>query len=282
VVQGGAPVNCPAVRDSAEPEVNTVDLDVSDERLISISREGILALSLAEMKTIQAYFRDALGERRAVGLSGQPTDVELEVLAQTWSEHCKHKIFNAQIEYTDETGQTSVVDSCFNTYIRRSTDELAEQVDWLVSVFHDNAGVIRFNDRLNLVYKVETHNSPTALDPYGGAMTGIVGVNRDPMGTGKGANMLLNVWGYCFGSPFTDGSSVPEGLFHPRRLRDQVHKGVIDGGNQSGIPYALARSISMNATSASRWSTAARSGHCRRKSSTNRVRRRPSSRAIWP
>ena len=161
------------------------------------------------------------------------------MLAQTWSEHCKHKIFNALIEYTDENGRTEMIDSCFRTFIQKSTEEIGRQADWLVSVFDDNAGVIRFDDRLNLVYKVETHNSPTALDPYGGAITGIVGVNRDPLGTGKGATLLLNVWGYCFGSPFTEPERVPAGLFHPRRLRDQVHKGIIDGGNQSGIPYAV-------------------------------------------
>ena len=104
-------------------------------------------------------------------------------------------------------------------------------------MFHDNAGVIRFNETWNLVYKVETHNTPSALDPYGGAMTGIVGVNRDPFGTGRGAKLIVNVWGYCLGSPFYDGE-LPEGLLHPRRIRDGVHKGVIDGGNQSGIPYA--------------------------------------------
>ena len=98
-------------------------------------------------------------------------------------------------------------------------------------------GVIRFNDDWNLVMKVETHNSPSALDPYGGAITGIVGVNRDPFGTGRGAELLFNVWGYCLASPFHD-APLPEGLLPPRRIRDGVHKGVIDGGNQSGIPYA--------------------------------------------
>lgn len=236
----GIPMNRPAVEDSTPPEVRTVDLGVSDDELMRISREGILALSLEEMKAIQGYFANAGDARCAEGLAANPTDVELEVLAQTWSEHCKHKIFNARIEYRDdEAGTTEVVDSCFKTFIKKSTDEIGQTVDWLVSVFHDNAGVIRFNDEIDLVYKVETHNSPTALDPYGGSMTGIVGVNRDPMGTGKGANLLLNVWGYCFGSPFADVSDVPDGLFHPRRLRDQVHKGVIDGGNQSGIPYAI-------------------------------------------
>ncbi len=235
----GAPVNQPEMKDISEPTVKTIDLNVSDQELMRISREGILALSLAEMKAIQGYYRENAEARKAKGLPENPTDVELEVLAQTWSEHCKHKIFNARINYTDETsGQTEVVDSCFKSFIYKSTKEIEKHVDWLLSVFHDNAGVIKFNDKVNLVYKVETHNSPTALDPYGGSMTGIVGVNRDPMGTGMGADLLLNVWGYCFGSPFTDQKDVPEGLFHPRRLRDQVHKGVIDGGNQSGIPYA--------------------------------------------
>ncbi|MBT3377096.1 MAG: phosphoribosylformylglycinamidine synthase [Lentisphaerae bacterium] len=240
VAGDGIPVNRPAVEDATPPEVQTVDLAVSDDELLRISREGILALSLEEMKAIQGYFSVGGDERCAEGLGSNPTDVELEVLAQTWSEHCKHKIFNARINYCDEEAGTSeVVDSCFKTFIKKSTDEIGETIDWLVSVFHDNAGVIRFNDEVDLVYKVETHNSPTALDPYGGSMTGIVGVNRDPMGTGKGANLLLNVWGYCFGSPFSELEDVPKGLFHPRRLRDQVHKGVIDGGNQSGIPYAL-------------------------------------------
>ena len=95
-------------------------------------------------------------------------------------------------------------------------------------MFSDNAGIIRFNERYNIAYKVETHNSPSALDPYGGAITGIVGVNRDPFGTGLGADLLANVWGYCFASPFHEGP-IPKGLLHPRRIRDGVHAGVIDG-----------------------------------------------------
>ena len=238
--QHGAPFHLPRVELHTEPVVREIRLDVSDEELMEISRRGILALSLEEMKAIQAYFRAHAAERRAMGLPEWPTDVELESIAQTWSEHCKHKIFNARIEYHDEeTGRTEVIDSLFRTYIRRATDEIGRVRPWLRSVFHDNAGVIGFNDRIDLVYKVETHNSPSALDPYGGAMTGIVGVNRDPLGTGKGAELLANVWGYCFASPFTPREEVPPGLFHPRRLRDQVHKGVIDGGNQSGIPYAV-------------------------------------------
>ena len=233
------PLNLPVVTGSAGGKVRKYNLEVSDEELMEISRKGILALSLEEMKAIQNYFRTARG-REAYGLDQEPTDVELEVLAQTWSEHCKHKIFAAEIDYENlDSGEKEHIVSCYKTYVQKSTKEIGEQVDWLVSVFHDNAGVIKFNDKVDLVYKAETHNSPSALDPYGGAMTGIVGVNRDPLGTGQGADLLINVWGYCLGSPFTPDEEVPPGLLHPRRLRDGVHKGVIDGGNQSGIPYGL-------------------------------------------
>ncbi len=233
----GIPLNLPIVRGREKIEVETCDLEVPDEKLMEISRRRVLALSLKEMKAIQAYFRNAKN-RKNCGLGAQPTDVELEVLAQTWSEHCKHKIFSAEIDYENrETGKKEHIISCYKTYIQGSTKEISKKVDWLVSVFKDNAGVIDFNDRCDIAYKVETHNSPSALDPYGGAMTGIVGVNRDPLGTGMGAELLLNVWGYCLGSPFTAEEDVPEGLLHPRRLRNGVHRGVIDGGNQSGIPY---------------------------------------------
>ena len=233
------PMNKPVIDGVTSGIVRTFDLNVSDEQLLEISHKGTLALSLEEMKSIQSYFRNAK-DREAYGLDQNPTDVELEVLAQTWSEHCKHKIFAADVDYEDTTtGKNEQISNLYKSYIKKSTKEIGEKVDWLVSVFTDNAGVIRFNDKIDLVYKVETHNSPSALDPYGGAMTGIVGVNRDPMGTGQGANLLLNVWGYCLGSPFTSQENVPEGLLHPRRLRDGVHKGVIDGGNQSGIPYGV-------------------------------------------
>ena len=146
--------------------------------------------------------------------------------------------FAGTVQYRDaETGEEETIHSLYKTYIKASTNRISESIDWLVSVFTDNAGIVKFDDRLHLVYKVETHNSPSALDPYGGAMTGIVGVNRDPLGTGMGAELVSNVWGYCLGSPFY-ADPIPEGLMHPRRIRDGVHEGVIDGGNQSGIPYS--------------------------------------------
>ncbi|MBI3987593.1 MAG: phosphoribosylformylglycinamidine synthase, partial [Lentisphaerae bacterium] len=229
----------PAIREPTRIEVGTFDLSGSDADLLKLSRDKLLSCSLDEMRAIRDYFRRpaVVAARKAMGLPDAPTDVEVESVAQTWSEHCKHKIFAGIVHYTDENGKEETIDSLFKTYIRGSTEAIAKDVDWMVSVFTDNAGIIRLNDRLNVVYKVETHNSPSALDPYGGAMTGIVGVNRDPMGTGIGASLLCNVWGYCLGSPFYDGD-LPEGLMHPRRIRDGVHLGVIEGGNQSGIPWA--------------------------------------------
>ena len=232
------PLNLPLMPETAPGDVKTIDLDVDDAKLMEISAKGILALSLEEMKAIQNYFRSAK-DRASVGLTNNPTDVELEAIAQTWSEHCKHKIFDAEIEYEDGNGASERIVSLYKSFIKKSTGEIGEKIDWLVSVFHDNAGVVAFNDKFDIAYKVETHNSPSALDPYGGAMTGIVGVNRDPLGTGRGCDLLMNVWGYCLASPFTPAKDVPEGLLHPRRLRDGIHKGVIDGGNQSGIPYGL-------------------------------------------
>lgn len=242
----GAPpdLSVPRVEGRALPTVQHIDLDVDDEALMRISREGLLALSLEEMQAIRDHFRALADDpgRRELGLTGQPTDAELECLAQTWSEHCKHKIFNATIRYEEAGGARQTIRSLFSSYIKRTTKEISAEAErlegrsWLVSVFHDNAGVVAFDDRRHLVFKVETHNSPSALDPYGGAITGIVGVNRDPFGTGLGSELLTNVWGYCFGPPDYDGK-LPGGLMHPRRIRDGVHHGVIDGGNQSGVPY---------------------------------------------
>ena len=234
----------PRVPPHERPQVRLVDLSGGDEQLSRISREGLLALSPEEMRAIRDHFLQAAGNpgRRDEGLGSSPTDAELECIAQTWSEHCKHKIFNATIHYTEPGSPPETVRSLFKTYIQGTTEKVDGAVrqrgepSWLVSVFHDNAGAVAFDEEIHLVYKVETHNSPSALDPYGGAITGIVGVNRDPFGTGLGADLLVNVWGYCFASPFHDGP-LPKGLLHPRRIRDGVHRGVIDGGNQSGLPY---------------------------------------------
>ncbi|HET9554149.1 MAG TPA: AIR synthase related protein, partial [Anaeromyxobacteraceae bacterium] len=223
-------------------EIPLAGLD--DAALTRLSREKLLALTVEELQAIRDFFGRAAADprRKKAGLGAAPTDAELECLAQTWSEHCKHKIFNATISYKEPGKPAEEIRSLFKQYIRGTTSAVDEAItrregkSWLVSVFHDNAGVIAATERYHLVYKVETHNSPSALDPYGGAITGIVGVNRDPFGTGLGADLLSNVWGYCFAPPDREGE-LPPGLLHPRRIREGVHHGVIDGGNQSGIPY---------------------------------------------
>ncbi|GFO53894.1 phosphoribosylformylglycinamidine synthase subunit PurL [Geomonas sp. Red276] len=238
--QGGVAPYVPKVQGVAKAEVNTVDLEVSDEELMRISRDGVLALTLDEMKIIQAHYRDpeVQKKRAEVGLGASPTDVELEALAQTWSEHCKHKIFSADVSYEDNEGNSEKIKSLFKSYIQRTTaDVRAAQGDrdYCLSVFKDNAGVIKFNDDWSLVFKVETHNSPSALDPYGGALTGIVGVNRDPFGTGMGAKLIFNTDVFCFADPFYS-KELPKRLLHPRRIYEGVVEGVEHGGNKSGIP----------------------------------------------
>lgn len=236
----GMPQYVPRVVGEDSLAVKEIDLDVDDEQLLKISNERVLALNLDEMKSLRDYLKDpaVLKRRQDVGLGGRMTDAELECLAQTWSEHCKHKIFNARIVYESENGSIEEINSLFETFIKRSTQEIRERLggdDWCLSVFVDNAGVIKFNEDYNLVFKVETHNSPSALDPYGGALTGIVGVNRDPFGTGKGAKLIFNTDVFCFAPPAYD-KPLPRRILHPRRIYEGVREGVEHGGNKSGIP----------------------------------------------
>ena len=219
------------------PDVQVIRLDLDDAALMQLSRDMVLALDLREMKAIQAYYNrpDVVDIRKKTGLPSQPTDIELEILAQTWSEHCKHKIFAAHITYTEPDGSVSEIDGLFKNYVKATTEAVAGDIDWLVSVFHDNAGIIRFDEDYHFALKAETHNSPSALDPYGGAMTGIVGVNRDILGAGMGCRCIFNTDVFCFASPYYD-KEIPERLLHPRRVLRGVHRGVMDGGNESGIP----------------------------------------------
>ena len=240
VAKRGFPTSVPKVTGQAKGQVNAVDLEVSDEELLRISKDGVLALNLEEMRIIQAHYRDpqVLAERAKQSLGAKPTDVELECLAQTWSEHCKHKIFAATVQYEDENGTKQEIESLFKSYIQRVTKEVRENMgdqDFCLSVFKDNAGVITFDENNSLVFKVETHNSPSALDPYGGALTGIVGVNRDPFGTGQGSKLIFNTDVFCFADPFYD-KPLPSRLLHPRRIFEGVVEGVEHGGNKSGIP----------------------------------------------
>ncbi len=225
-----------------EPQVEFFDMGMDVEKLLVINRERTWALSREELLRIKEYFSkpEVKAERKAAGLSGGatgPTDVEMEALAQTWSEHCKHKIFNAAIDY-NEDGRIEAIDSLFKTYVVGSTSKIRQSFgkrDFCLSVFKDNAGIIKFNKKYNLAYKVETHNTPSALDPYGGALTGIVGVNRDPFGSGKGARLLFNTDIFCFAAPDYKGE-IPPRLLHPKRVLEGVREGVEHGGNKSGIP----------------------------------------------
>jgi len=160
-----------------------------------------------------------------------PTDVELETLAQTWSEHCVHKTFRGRINYNGK-----IIDNLLKSTIARATNELGKP--WCLSVFMDNAGVIDFDGQWALCFKVETHNHPSALEPYGGAATGIGGVVRDPLGTGLGSKPIFNTDVFCFGPPDFPYEKLPRGVLHPRRMFKGVRAGVADYGNRLGIPTA--------------------------------------------
>ncbi|ALD22435.1 phosphoribosylformylglycinamidine synthase subunit PurL [Hymenobacter sp. DG25A] len=227
----------------AESITDTVRLlGLSDEELVKLSKDNLYALNLEEMRAVRDHYTSIAQERQAAGLPQDPTDCELEIIAQTWSEHCKHKEFSALIKYKDaDTGETFEVDSLFKTYIKDATSEVDRQLrangnDWLIKVFSDNAGAVRINPESLFVWKVETHNSPSAIDPYGGAITGILGNNRDPLATGiGGARLLFNTNVLCFGNPEFSGTLLSNQL-HPRRIFEGVRKGIEDGGNKSGVP----------------------------------------------
>ena len=212
-------------------------LNLDGETLMQLSADMCLALTEEEMVAIQKHYAspETQAQRKAIGLPLDPTDIEIEALAQTWSEHCKHKIFAADVHYTDENGQESKIKSLFKTMIYDPTIEIMKTRKDISSVFSDNAGAFHFDDNWDICIKAETHNSPSALDPYGGAMTGIVGVNRDVMGTGRGFLPIFNTDIFCFGPPNYD-KELPGRLHHPRRIFRGVHRGVKDGGNESGIP----------------------------------------------
>ncbi|WP_417735057.1 phosphoribosylformylglycinamidine synthase subunit PurL [Rosistilla oblonga] len=203
--------------------------DLDDAALERLSKEGQLYLTLVEMQTIQKHFRD---------LGREPTDIELESVAQTWSEHCSHKTLAGRIAYRDENGERRFENMLKET-IFAATQTIRKSLgddDWCVSVFEDNAGVVTFDDEYNICFKVETHNHPSALEPYGGANTGIGGVIRDPLGTGMGAKPICNTDVFCFAPPETAPEDLPAGVLHPRRVMKGVVSGVRDYGNRMGIP----------------------------------------------
>jgi len=203
-------------------------LNLSDAKLVELSKKHTLSLSLAEMKAVQGYFKK---------LKRNPTDAEIETIAQTWSEHCKHKTLTGIIDYTEESGSKKTgrkYNNLLKETIFKATVELNKK--WCLSVFKDNAGIIEFDSENGAAFKVETHNHPSALEPYGGSATGIGGVIRDILGVGLGAKPLANTDVFCFGNPDTKSSVVPEGMHHPKRIAKGVVSGVRDYGNRMGIP----------------------------------------------
>ncbi|MBK9925271.1 MAG: phosphoribosylformylglycinamidine synthase subunit PurL [Anaerolineales bacterium] len=203
--------------------------DLSDDELLALSKERRAALDLAEMQAIKDYFAK---EGR------DPTDVEFETIAQTWSEHCVHKTFKAKVTIDDRRqtispdGQLSMVDSLIKTYLKSATDKIA--APWVISAFVDNAGIIDFDDEYEISFKAETHNHPSAVEPFGGANTGVGGVIRDVLGVS--AKPIANTDILCFGPQDLDPKSLPEGVLHPRRIQSGVVAGVQDYGNKIGIP----------------------------------------------
>lgn len=237
----GFPIIIPKVKlKSGGGKVSKVDLNITDEKLIEIGKKGIqnsngtfrgpLALDLDYMKAIQSYFKK---------LKRNPNDIELESLAQTWSEHCKHTIFADSLDDIEK--------GLYKTYIKGATNLIRKKKgkkDFCVSVFTDNAGAIVFDDQYLITHKVETHNTPSALDPFGGAITGIVGVNRDALGFGLGAKPVANTYGFCLAPPEDEtplyrDKEKKQKMLVPRRTMDGVIAGINSGGNCSGIPTAL-------------------------------------------
>lgn len=202
--------------------------------LSEASKKNLWALSQTEMLAIQAHFRE---------LGRDPRIAEMEVLAQTWSEHCKHKIFRGTIHYREERTETSgpmadakipaTTRSLFRSTIKAATD--ASPKAWLLSVFSDNAGIVAFTPEDAVCIKVETHNSPSAIDPFAGAITGIGGVHRDIIGTGYGAKPIFNLDAFCV-APARFDADRPDGIFPPSRVLEGVRAGVEAGGNPAGIP----------------------------------------------
>jgi len=208
------------------PENPQYRFALNQVNILGLDNAGLLKASQRfgftddEFQAIVAYFYQQ---------GRNPTDVELETLAQTWSEHCVHKTFKARIKLGETT-----IDNLLNSTIMKVTDELNQP--WCLSVFVDNAGVIDFDGRWALCFKVETHNHPSAVEPYGGAATGIGGVVRDPLGTGLGAKPILNTDVFCFASPNFPYEELPRGVLHPRRIFKGVRAGVADYANRLGIP----------------------------------------------
>lgn len=227
-----------------QPRVSPFELrhvpirELTDPQLQELSRNGHLFLNLTEMKAIQAWYREQ---------GREPTDIELETLAQTWSEHCVHKTLKSAVEVSDPVHGERRYGNLIRDTIFASTQQLIAEgkSDFCLSVFKDNAGVVALDETDAVCFKVETHNRPSAIDPYGGAATGVGGCIRDVIGTGLGAKPIANTDVFCVAFPdhWRQGEragggekALPPGVLHPKRVLTQVVAGVRDYGNRMGIP----------------------------------------------
>jgi phosphoribosylformylglycinamidine synthase len=211
-------------------EQHTIRLEgLDDAALAKLSREKCLALTPRELHAVRDHFRT---------LARDPFEIELETIAQTWSEHCCHKTLGSPVDHEGPAG-TARYDNLLKETVFAATQKVRAALgakDWCVSVFRDNSGVVRFDGDHDICVKVETHNHPSAIEPYGGAATGLGGVIRDVLGTGLGAKPIANLDVFCVGPPDTKPEDLPPGVIHPRRLLGGVVAGVRDYGNRMGIP----------------------------------------------
>lgn len=225
----------PKVRLDHTPTLTVLPID-SDRALQQLSTERNLALNPNDIPVIRGYFLDprVQADRERVGLC-EPTDLELEYISQARSDHCNHNTFRGLFHFRDaDAGKTETIDNLFKTCIQTPTRALQSRKPWVISVLWDNAGVGRFDEQHYYTITGETHNSPSNMEAYGGAITGIVGIYRDPLGTGLGSRLIMGSYGFCVGPRDYAGDLKPR--LHPRRLLDGVIEGVRDGGNKSGIP----------------------------------------------
>ncbi|HXZ03496.1 MAG TPA: phosphoribosylformylglycinamidine synthase subunit PurS, partial [Ktedonobacteraceae bacterium] len=202
--------------------------EMTGQQLTALSQTGLLALNLFEMRTIQQHYQQQQRE---------PTDVELETLAQTWSEHCSHKTFKATIHYQELDGDGKILEQetihgLLNEYLIQATQHINHPS--VVSAFSDNAGIMRFTETQDIAFKVETHNHPSAIEPFGGANTGVGGVIRDVLGVSAQPIACTDI--LCFGPPDTSTDELPAGILSPHRIASGVVNGVRDYGNKMGIP----------------------------------------------
>lgn len=235
VVTGALQLQDLSLGSSYQLSLTTVPIrQMTESELAELSVRGQLYLSPAEMETVQSHF---------VGLDRDPTDIELETVAQTWSEHCSHKTLAGRIHYTETEQGRQVSERSYENMLKEtifaatvSIREAAGNDDWCVSVFKDNAGIVKFDEKQNVCIKVETHNHPSAIEPYGGANTGLGGVIRDPLGTGLGARPVCSTDVFCFARPDYPADELPPGVLHPLAVMQGVVAGVRDYGNRMGIP----------------------------------------------